>query len=243
MTEQPRAERPAPARRTPQEPVALLLSGLLGAPVDEAELAAAFAAEAQTPVVTDAPRAPSSLDDLDAGVEALLVVADRPLDLITIATAIDRPVAVVRQAIERLRDDFDGRTGARRRGFELRELATGYRLYARAAHDVHVRQLLEIETTGRLSQAALETLAVIAYRQPVTRGQIAAIRAVSVDSVLKTLVARGLVTEVGRSEETGAVFYGTTDELLVALGLRSLDELPPLAPLLEGVEAAHTDAR
>ena len=238
-----------PVRRTPQEPVALLLSGLLGAPVDDAALEAAFADRAE-PAATDpapptpsAAPVPSSLDELDEAVEALLVVADRPLDLLTMASALDRPVAVVRQAVERLRDDYDGRSGGRRRGFELRELPTGHRLYARAAHDGRVRHLLEIETAGRLSQAALETLAVVAYRQPVTRGQIAAIRAVSVDSVLKTLVARGLVAEVGRSEETGAVLYGTTDDLLVALGIRSLDELPPLAPLLEGVEAAHAGAR
>jgi segregation and condensation protein B len=257
------AERPAPVRRTPQEPVALLLSGLLGAPVDDA-LSAAFATRAEelpaeaeagaeprlavagepagAPAPAPVPRS-SSLDDLDASIEALLVVADRPLDLVSIATALDRPVAVVRQAIERIREDYDGLAGGRRRGFELRELANGYRVYARAAHDEGIRHLLEIETSGRLSQAALETLAVVTYRQRVTRGQIAAIRAVSVDSVLKTLVARGLVTEVGRSEETGAVLYGTTDELLVALGIRSLDELPPLAPLLEGVEAAHADAR
>lgn len=241
-------ERAATARRVPQEPVALLLSGLLGTAVAEpSEPVRPTAIAAEEPVAAEAvppaPRPSSSLDELDAAIEALLVVADRPLDLLTIAGAVDRPVAVVRQAIERIRDDLDGRGGARRRGFELRELASGYRLYARPAHDAAVRHLLEIETSGRLSQAALETLAVIAYRQPVTRGQVAAIRAVSVDSVLKTLVARGLVGEVGRSEETGAVLYGTTDDLLVALGIRSLDELPPLAPLLEGVEAAHADAR
>ncbi|MGT2427477.1 SMC-Scp complex subunit ScpB [Amnibacterium kyonggiense] len=246
-------DRQAPVRRTPQEPVALLLSGLLGAPVDDAELAAAFAAReepatAAVDAVAASPeparrRVPSALDDLDAAIEALLVVADRPLDLLTIASAVDRPVAVVRQAVERVRDDYDGRDGARRRGFELRELALGWRLYARPAHDERVRHLLEIESAGRLSQAALETLAVVAYRQPVSRGQIAAIRAVSVDSVLKTLVARGLVAEAGRSEETGAVLYGTTDDLLVALGIRSLAELPPLAPLLEGAEGAHADAR
>jgi segregation and condensation protein B len=232
-------ERTAPLRRTPQEPVALLLSGLLGAPVAEEHDEAPAAAPDASPMPAHA----TALDDLDAAVEALLVVADRPLDLLTIASAVDRPVAVVRQVVERLRDDFDGRSPGRRRGFELRELVTGYRLYARPAHDETVRHLLEIETAGRLSQAALETLAVVAYRQPVTRGQIAAIRAVSVDSVLKTLVARGLVTEIGRSEETGAVLYGTTDDLLVALGIRSLDELPPRAPLLQGVEAAHADAR
>lgn len=242
MREQPMTDRPAPVRRTPQEPVALLLSGLLGAPVDDAALAEAFEHRTE-PVAPAPPRRSAELDDLDAAVEALLVVTDRPLDLLTIASAVDRPVAVVRQAVERIRDDYDGRSGSRRRGFELRELALGYRLYARPAHDESVRHLLEIETVGRLSQAALETLAVIAYRQPVSRGQVAAIRAVSVDSVLKTLVARGLVAEVGRSEETGAVLYGTTDDLLVALGITSLEELPPLAPLLAGVEGAHADAR
>jgi segregation and condensation protein B len=244
MTEQPMTDRPAPRRPTPQEPVALLLSGLLGAPVDDAALSAAFAAErAPEPEQAAPERAATPLDGLDERVEALLVVADRPLDLLTIASAVDRPVVVVRQAVERIRDDYDGLAGGRRRGFELRELALGYRLYARPAHDESVRHLLEIETAGRLSQAALETLAVIAYRQPVSRGQVAAIRAVSVDSVLKTLVARGLVAEVGRSDDTGAVLYGTTDELLVALGIRSLAELPPLAPLLEGVEGVHADAR
>ncbi|MBW4042472.1 MAG: SMC-Scp complex subunit ScpB [Acidobacteria bacterium] len=249
MTEQPTTHRPATRRATPQEPVALLLSGLLGAPVDDAVLSAAFAGEqgrqAEEPPRPSAPqeRGVSALDDLDGTIEALLVVADRPLDLLTMASAVDRPVAVVRQALQRIRDDYDGLAGGRRRGFELRELALGYRLYARRRHDESVRHLLEVETAGRLSQAALETLAVVAYRQPVSRGQIAAIRAVSVDSVLKTLVARGLVAEVGRSEETGAVLYGTTDELLVALGIRSLAELPPLAPMLEGVEGAHVDAR
>jgi segregation and condensation protein B len=213
-------------RRIPQEPVALLLAGLLAPPV----------APARTP---PADAVPSHLEELDERLEALLVVADRPLDLAALATALDRPIAVVRQAVERLRDDYDGRAGTRRRGFELRELATGWRLFSRGDHDETVRALLDDESSGRLSQAALETLAVIAYRQPVTRGQIAAVRAVSVDSVLKTLVARGLVSEVGRTEESGAALYGTTDELLVALGIRGLHELPPLAPLLQGAEAAH----
>lgn len=219
-------------RRTPQEPVALLLAG-----IGIAEPSGRPAAPAPVPSV------PSHLEELDARIEALLLVSDAPLALATIATAVDRPTAVVRQAVERIRDDYEGRSAGRRRGFELREVATGWRLYARVEHDEAVRALAEAESPGRLSQAALETLAVIAYRQPVSRGQIAAIRAVSVDSVLKTLVARGLVAEVGRSEETGAVLYGTTDDLLVALGIRSLEELPPLAPLLEGVEGARTDAR
>ncbi len=234
-------------RRVPQEPVALLLAGLIAPPAPAQEEAPARQEEAparqeEAPARQEPAARSSHLDELDAAIEALFVVADRPLDLLTVASAVDRPVAVVRQAVDRIRDEYAGTAGVRRRGFELREVATGYRLYARPAHDAVVRQLLEIESAGRLSQAALETLAVIAYRQPVTRGQIAAVRAVSVESVLKTLVTRGLVMEVGRSEETGAVLYGTTDELLVALGIRSLDELPPLAPLLEGAEAAHAHA-
>jgi segregation and condensation protein B len=223
-------------RRTPQEPVALLLAGLGLA--NEAP-----AAPTTAPVAPPAPPAPPAhLADLDARIEALLLVADAPLALPTIATAVDRPVAVVRQAVERIRDDYDGRSGGRRRGFELREVATGWRLFARVEHDEAVRALAEAETPGRLSQAALETLAVIAYRQPVSRGQVAAIRAVSVDSVIRTLQSRGLIEEVGRSEETGAVLYGTTDELLIALGIRSIDELPPIAPLLAGAEGAHEHA-
>ena len=226
-------------RRPPREPVALLLAGIgLGDPEESAEVRESAASE--VPAAPSA--APSHLADLDARIEALLLVADAPLPLTTIATAVDRPVAVVRQAAERIRDDYEGRAGGRRRGFELREVATGWRLYARVEHDGAVRALAEAESPGRLSQAALETLAVIAYRQPVSRGQVAAIRAVSVDSVIRTLHARGLIEEVGRSEETGAVLYGTTDDLLVALGIRSIDELPPIAPLLAGAEGAHEHA-
>lgn len=230
-------------RRIPQEPVALLLAGLLAPSPPEAEPTAPTTPE-PTVAAAATPERPASqpLDDLDERLEALLVVADRELPLTEIAVALDRPIVVVRQAVERLRDDYDGRAAGRRRGFELRELATGWRLFARPAHDDTVRALVAAETAGRLSQAALETLAVIAYRQPVSRGRIAAVRAVSVDSVLRTLVARGLVAEVGRSEETGAVLYGTTDRFLNALGIRSLGDLPPLAPLLEGAEAAHAHA-
>lgn len=231
-----------PERRRPQEPVALLLSGLLAPPPDA--VPGLFAPPERPVRATEGPARPESADDvLDQALEALFAAADRPLNLPTLASAVDRPVGQVRRAVQRIREGLDGVGGGRPRGFELREVATGFRLYARPAHDAVVRSLLEIETAGRLSQAALETLAVIAYRQPVSRGQIGAIRAVSVDSVLKTLVTRGLVTEVGRSAETGAVLYGTTDELLVALGIRSIRELPPLAPLLEDAEVVRGGAR
>ncbi|MDQ1512996.1 MAG: segregation and condensation protein [Microbacteriaceae bacterium] len=240
-------------RRVPQEPVALLLAGI-GVGTDTAAPWRRLAEEppdvvevAPVPEMAPAPElAPvaavaPALTDLDARIEALLLVAEAPLPLPTLASAVDRPMAVVRQALDRLRSDYDG-SGGRRRGFELREVATGWRLSARMEHDEAIRALADAEAPARLSQAALETLAVIAYRQPVSRGQVAAVRAVSVDSVMRTLQARGLIEEVGRSEDTGAVLYGTTGEFLVALGIRSLTDLPPLAPLLGGVETVHADA-
>lgn len=206
-----------------REPVALLLAGLgIGAPNEHG---------GAVPTAAVAPH----LRELDARLEAVLMVADGPMPLAALAAALDRPIAVVRQAAERVRDDYDGLGGGLRRGFELREVATGWRLAVRAEHADLVRDVVTEESTARLSQAALETLAVVAYRQPVTRGQVASIRAVSVDAVVRTLVARGLVEVVGRVPETGAALYGTTDELLMALGIGSLAELPPIAPMLEDV--------
>ena len=95
---------------------------------------------------------------------------------------------------------------------------------------------MQQQSPSRLSQAALETLAVIAYRQPISRGAIASVRAVNVDSVVRTLVTRGLITEAGHDPETGAILYGTNDALLGHLGIASIDELPPIAPLLDDPE-------
>ena len=103
----------------------------------------------------------------------------------------------------------------------------------REEHDELVSEFVNTQAPSRLSQAALETLAVIAYKQPVTRGQVASIRAVNVDSVVRTLLARGLITELFTDAETGAIHYGTTDALLVNLGINSLDELPHISPLLD----------
>ena len=165
--------------------------------------------------------------------EALLLVADEPLSVVALATATDRPVREVREAIDALVVDYDGKGSGPRRGFELREVAGGYRYYVRESLDPVVAGFVDQHTTQRLSQAALETLAVVAYRQPVTRGAIASIRAVNVDSVVRTLVSRGLITEVGHDSETGAVLYGTGEALLGHLGIASIDELPPIAPLLD----------
>lgn len=165
--------------------------------------------------------------------EAILLIIDEPLGLVALAAAVSAPVPAVRQAIERLVDDYDGNGSGPRRGFELREVGGGWRLYVREDHDDLVAEFVGGQAPARLSQAALETLAVIAYKQPVTRSQVASIRAVNVDSVVRTLLARGLITELFADSETGAINYGTSDTLLQNLGINSLDELPPISPLLD----------
>ncbi|MCS0499373.1 SMC-Scp complex subunit ScpB [Protaetiibacter mangrovi] len=174
---------------------------------------------------------------LERRLEAIMLVADEPLPLVTLATALGAPVPAVRQSLERLVSDYDGEIGGPRRGFELREVGGGWRLYVRPEHDEVVRDFVLTQSPTRLSQAALETLAVIAYRQPIARSSIAAIRAVNVDSVVRTLLGRGLITEAFTDAETGAIHYETTPLLLTQLGINSLDELPPISPLLpDGVE-------
>lgn len=178
--------------------------------------------------------------ELDRAVEAILFVADEPLSLVTIAGAVSRPVSDVRASIGRLVADYNGDLGGPERGFELREVGGGWRLYVRETLDDIVADFVLIRQPSRLSQAALETLAVIAYRQPITRSQVAQVRAVNVDSVVRTLVARGLIAEDGHDDVTGAIRYVTTQALLVHLGLNSLDELPKISPLLdEGQDGFH----
>ena len=161
------------------------------------------------------------------------MVADEPLSLVSLATGLNAPVPAVRQSIERLVADYDGEAEGPRRGFELREVGGGWRLYVRADHDERVRDFVLTQNPTKLSQAALETLAVIAYKQPISRSAIASIRAVNVDSVVRTLLGRGLITEAYTDSETGAIHYSTTELLLVQLGINSLDELPLISPLLE----------
>ena len=180
---------------------------------------------------TETEQTPST--PLSERIEAILLIIDEPIGLIALAAAVGSPVAAVRQAIETLVDDYDGRGAGPRRGFELREVGGGWRLYVRDDHDDLVAEFIGGQAPARLSQAALETLAVIAYKQPVTRSQVASIRAVNVDSVVRTLLARGLITELFADSETGAINYGTTDALLQNLGINSLDELPPISPLLD----------
>ncbi|TFD23428.1 SMC-Scp complex subunit ScpB [Cryobacterium sp. TMS1-13-1] len=181
----------------------------------------------------------AAFHSLDRQLEAVLMVADEPQGLVHLATAVGRPIAAVAASVARLVADFDGLRNADgtqtvRRGFELREVAGGWRIYVRATHDELVTDFVLTQNPSRLSQAALETLAVIAYKQPISRGQVASIRAVNVDSVVRTLLGRGLVTEAFTDSETGAINYATTDLLLTQLGINSLDELPHLSPLLDG---------
>ena len=175
--------------------------------------------------------------------EAILMVADEPQSLVSLATALGTPVPAVRQSIERLVEDFDGVGDTVRRGFELREVAGGWRIYVRGEYDDVVRDFLVAQNPSKLSQAALETLAVIAYKQPISRGAIASIRAVNVDSVVRTLLGRGLITEAFTDSETGAIHYATTDALLSQLGLNSLDELPRISPLLSDGSEGFDDLR
>jgi segregation and condensation protein B len=183
------------------------------------------------PTDQDATPASAALP-LERCLEAILMVADEPQSLVSLATALHCPVPAVRQSIERLVADYDGDDGSVRRGFELREVAGGWRIYVRGDYDEVVRDFVLDQNPSKLSQAALETLAVIAYKQPISRGAIASIRAVNVDSVVRTLLGRGLITEAFTDSETGAIHYATTDALLSQLGINSLEELPRISPLL-----------
>lgn len=169
-----------------------------------------------------------------AALEAILSVAETPLNLVTLAGALETPIATVKQELEALTEEYAAAHDGIGRGFEIREVGGGYRIYVRSEHDWAVRQLVANENPSKLTQAALETLAVIAYRQPISRGQISSIRGVNVDGVVRTLMSRGLVNEIYTDEETGAVMFGTSEQLLELLGINSLDELPLISPHLPG---------
>jgi segregation and condensation protein B len=168
-----------------------------------------------------------------AAVEAVLMVVDEPVPELTLAAALVLPRDRVQALLREIAAEYD----AQARGFELREVAGGWRIFSRGAFSPVVARFVSDGQTARLTQAALETLAVIAYRQPVSRGRVAGIRGVNVDGVVRTLTTRGLVAEVGHDPETGATLYGTTGTFLERMGLGTLDELPALAPYLPEVGA------
>ncbi|MGH3472126.1 MAG: SMC-Scp complex subunit ScpB [Nocardioidaceae bacterium] len=165
---------------------------------------------------------------LKPALEAVLMIADQPLSHLVLAQAVGAPPDATTQALAELAEDYT----AQGRGFALREVGGGWRFYTRDDYASIVEKFVVDGQQARLTQAALETLAVVAYRQPVSRARVSAIRGVNVDGVIRTLVTRGLVEESGSDAETGAYLYRTTSYFLERMGLRSLDDLPEIAPFL-----------
>jgi segregation and condensation protein B len=165
---------------------------------------------------------------LSPALEAVLMVADQPLDLLSLATAVGYPPQEVSEALQALAVEYDEQG----RGFELRNVAGGWRYYTREEFAPVVEAFVLEGQQARLTQAALETLAVVAYQQPVSRARVSAVRGVNVDGVMRTLISRGLVEEAGRDGEHGATLYRTSSYFLERIGIVSLDELPDLAPHL-----------
>jgi segregation and condensation protein B len=165
---------------------------------------------------------------LRMSLEAVLLVADEPVPEPVLAEATGHPAAVVAGALRGLADSYT----AERRGFDLREVAGGWRLYTRDECAEVVQRFVGDGQEIRLTQAALETLAVVAYRQPVSRGRVSAVRGVNCDAVMRTLVLRGLVEEGGTDAETGATLFRTTGYFLERLGLAGLSDLPELTQFL-----------
>jgi segregation and condensation protein B len=172
------------------------------------------------------------LAELKPALEAVLMVADQPLDHLSLASAVGYPAPDVQTALAKLAAEY----AEQGRGFDLRNVAGGWRYYTREEFAPVVERFVLEGQQARLTQAALETLAVVAYKQPVSRGRVSAIRGVNVDGVMRTLVSRGLVEEAGHEAETTATLYRTTSYFLERIGIASLAELPELAPFLPEME-------
>jgi segregation and condensation protein B len=170
--------------------------------------------------------------DARGAIEAVLMVIDEPVSEMSLATALELPVREVLGHLRSLATEYDDG----HRGFALRAVAGGWRIYSRPEYAPVVEKFLLDGAQAKLSQAALETLAVIAYRQPVSRSRVSSVRGVNVDGVVRTLLSRGLIEEMGEEAPSGAILYGTTSYFLQRLGLGSLDELPALAPYLPEVD-------
>lgn len=179
----------------------------------------------------------ADFDQLDAALEAILFIVESPVSVDQLASVVQQPSAEVEQSLDRLARRYEGPAA----GIELRRIADGVRIYTRPELTKVVEAFLLEGQRTKLSNAALETLAVIAYRQPVTRGRISAIRGVNVDGVIRTLVTRGLIVEDGTDPESGAGLFRTTALFLEKMGLQTLEELPSLAPLLPDIDSLETD--
>ena len=185
------------------------------------------------PGAIPSPEEQSAAPGLRACLEAILLVADEPVPTVVLAQVLERPRNEVTAALAELAEEYT----AAGRGFDLREIAGGWRFYTREDCAALVERFVTDGQEVRLTQAALETLAVVAYRQPVSRARVSAVRGVNCDGVMRTLTLRGLVEEAGTDPETTAILYRTTGYFLERLGLASLEDLPDLAPFLpENIE-------
>lgn len=181
---------------------------------------------------------PNVLDvSLKGLLEAILMVVDEPASEIMLAQISERPLHEVVAILKDLAAEYE----TSERGFDLREVAGGWRFYTRAEYAPWVERFVLDGQQARLTQASLETLAVVAYRQPVSRARVSAIRGVNVDGVMRTLISRGLVEEDGTEHETGAHLYRTTSYFLERIGLSSLEQLPELAPHLPDLGALEEE--
>ena len=171
-------------------------------------------------------------DELARVLEALLLVVDTPAPAEALAAATGQPVYRIIAKLPQMAAEFTARDS----GIDLREAGGGWRMYTRSRFAPYVERMLLDGSRSKLTRAALETLAVVAYRQPVTRARVSAVRGVNVDAVIRTLLARGLVTEAGTDHDSGAVTFATTELFLERLGLSSLSDLPDIAPLLPDVD-------
>ena len=202
------------------------------------ERAEAPGAAAEGEAEGGAPPTPSQPDitpldlPLEASLEAICMVVDDPVEPVVLAQVLGRPVDAVESALRRLADEY----AEQGRGFELRQVPGGWRFYSRPEYAAAVERFVLDGQQARLTQASLETLAVVAYRQPISRSRVSAVRGVNVDGVMRTLLARGLVEEAGTEEGSGATLYRTSSYFLERLGLDDLSQLPDLAPLLPDVE-------
>jgi len=168
--------------------------------------------------------------EVERSIEAILMVVDEPVTELTLAQVLERTVDEIDAALASLSSSYEDR------GFALKKIAGGWRFYSHPDLSSVVEKFVLDGQQSRLTQAALETLSVVAYRQPVSRARVSAIRGVNVEAVMKTLITRGLVEESGLEHETGAILYMTTSYFLERLGLNSLEDLPALAPYLPNLD-------
>ncbi|MFF0471475.1 SMC-Scp complex subunit ScpB [Micromonospora zamorensis] len=219
-TESDRAE-PGRAEPEPDEPV-------VGEPSEAAGVPRRQAAGRRRVTAPPEPAPELSDTELRGALEAILLVVDEPVSELVLAQVLEQPAERVGPMLDEIAAGYT----AAGHGFELRRAAGGWRLYTRPEYATYVERFVLDGQSVRLTQAALETLAVVAYKQPVTRSRISAIRGVNCDGVIRTLVTRGLVEECGTETDSGAFLYKTTTLFLEKLGLNTVDELPPLAPFL-----------